>query len=349
MAPYITKWHPCMRPDSTMTEALYDYKLIAATSTITTTGTTAMRTSRDAAARRTATQRWSEAVVNVKRGPQRPVRKACEQEGSGDLKITPHDDRRLGPSMFLFLGRKSHLRYSTTKTEVYDGLVSHGPRSVPVRSVVVYMNYTGCNQEDPRIQLLREGVEHDAANICAHPLNHNPASASVSVWVLGFAQATAMTLPLWNNNVIPPVVAVVVFVMHFIIVTITMFVACFVMAVASVMVTLLSLRRGRGRSCVDVIIAVAVVVSITVGVAATWSGWGGRGVAAIAGYDSGVAVVGQDRVRWVVTWQRCQCNSGWRTGMVCICTRGGDGAPLSCWVQMYTKQEWQIESDFKSR
>ncbi|KAH8994645.1 hypothetical protein EDB83DRAFT_1023651 [Lactarius deliciosus] len=60
-----------------------------------------------------------------------------------------------------------------------------------------------CNQEDPRIKLLREGVERDAADICARLLNHNPASASVSAWALGFAQAKMMTLP-WNNNVISP-------------------------------------------------------------------------------------------------------------------------------------------------
>ncbi|KAH8986382.1 hypothetical protein EDB92DRAFT_1949290 [Lactarius akahatsu] len=62
----------------------------------------------------------------------------------------------------------------------------------------------GCNQEDPRIKLLREGVERDAASICARLLNHNSASASVSAWALGFAQATTMTLPLWNNNVVSP-------------------------------------------------------------------------------------------------------------------------------------------------
>ncbi|KAH8986384.1 hypothetical protein EDB92DRAFT_1273230, partial [Lactarius akahatsu] len=61
----------------------------------------------------------------------------------------------------------------------------------------------GCNQEDPRVKLLREGVEHDAADICARLLNHNPASASVSAWALGFAQAKMMTLP-WNNNVVSP-------------------------------------------------------------------------------------------------------------------------------------------------
>ncbi|KAH9010518.1 hypothetical protein EDB84DRAFT_1101134 [Lactarius hengduanensis] len=62
----------------------------------------------------------------------------------------------------------------------------------------------GCNQEDPRIKLLREGVDRDAASICARLLNHSPASASVSAWALGFAQATMMTLPLWKNNVVSP-------------------------------------------------------------------------------------------------------------------------------------------------
>ncbi|KAH8996938.1 hypothetical protein EDB86DRAFT_953602 [Lactarius hatsudake] len=62
----------------------------------------------------------------------------------------------------------------------------------------------GCNQEDPRIKLLREGVERDAANICARLLHHNRTSASVSAWALGFAQATMMTHPLWNNNAVSP-------------------------------------------------------------------------------------------------------------------------------------------------
>jgi hypothetical protein len=46
------------------------------------------------------------------------------------------------------------------------------------------------NSENERINLLREGLEHDAAGICARLLNHNPASASVSAWALGFAQST---------------------------------------------------------------------------------------------------------------------------------------------------------------
>ncbi|KAH9037710.1 hypothetical protein EDB84DRAFT_1577534 [Lactarius hengduanensis] len=62
----------------------------------------------------------------------------------------------------------------------------------------------GCNQEDPGIKLLREGVERDAENICARLLNHNPTSSSVSSWALGFAQATLRTFSLWNNNVVPP-------------------------------------------------------------------------------------------------------------------------------------------------
>ncbi|KAH8980978.1 hypothetical protein EDB86DRAFT_3247814 [Lactarius hatsudake] len=56
----------------------------------------------------------------------------------------------------------------------------------------------GCNQEDPRIKSLREGVERDAASICARLLNHNPASASVSAWGLSFAHAAMMSLPLWK-------------------------------------------------------------------------------------------------------------------------------------------------------
>ncbi|KAI9430940.1 hypothetical protein H4582DRAFT_2085898 [Lactarius indigo] len=62
----------------------------------------------------------------------------------------------------------------------------------------------GCSQEDPRIELLREGVERDAARICSRLHNYNPASASVAAWALGFAQATTTTLPLRDNDVISP-------------------------------------------------------------------------------------------------------------------------------------------------
>ncbi|KAH8986379.1 hypothetical protein EDB92DRAFT_1273072 [Lactarius akahatsu] len=64
----------------------------------------------------------------------------------------------------------------------------------------------GCNQEDPGIKLLREGVlvERNAASICSHLLNHNPTSSSVSSWALGFSQATLRTFSLWNNNVVSP-------------------------------------------------------------------------------------------------------------------------------------------------
>ena len=43
--------------------------------------------------------------------------------------------------------------------------------------------------EDQTIKLLREGTERDAADICARLLSHNPASASVSSWVLGVVQS----------------------------------------------------------------------------------------------------------------------------------------------------------------
>ncbi|KAH9062606.1 hypothetical protein EDB83DRAFT_2603238 [Lactarius deliciosus] len=60
----------------------------------------------------------------------------------------------------------------------------------------------GCsNQEDPRVKLLREGLERDTANICARLLNHSPSSPS---WALGFAHAMLMTPSPWNNNVVSP-------------------------------------------------------------------------------------------------------------------------------------------------
>ncbi|KAH9035490.1 hypothetical protein EDB85DRAFT_2143656 [Lactarius pseudohatsudake] len=46
----------------------------------------------------------------------------------------------------------------------------------------------GRNLEDQRITLLREGVERDAADICAHLLNHNSSSVSVIVRALSVAQ-----------------------------------------------------------------------------------------------------------------------------------------------------------------
>ncbi|KAH9037709.1 hypothetical protein EDB84DRAFT_1437370 [Lactarius hengduanensis] len=90
------------------------------------------------------------------------------------------------------------------RPELNDVLQCLSVNSYSVFSLIDDVLAEGCNQEDPRIKLLREGVERDAASICARLLNHNPASASVSAWALGFAQATMMTLPLWNNNVVSP-------------------------------------------------------------------------------------------------------------------------------------------------
>ncbi|KAH9172903.1 hypothetical protein EDB89DRAFT_1905793 [Lactarius sanguifluus] len=87
--------------------------------------------------------------------------------------------------------------------ELNDVLQCISTNGYSVFSLIDGVLSQGCNQEDPRIKLLREGVEHDAADICARLLNHNPASASVSAWALGFAQAKMMTLP-WNNNVVSP-------------------------------------------------------------------------------------------------------------------------------------------------
>ncbi|KAH9169304.1 hypothetical protein EDB89DRAFT_2244767 [Lactarius sanguifluus] len=87
--------------------------------------------------------------------------------------------------------------------ELNDVLQCLSTNGYSVFSLIDGVLSQGCNQEDPRIKLLREGVERDAADICARLLNHNPASASVSAWALGFAQAKMMTLP-WNNNVVSP-------------------------------------------------------------------------------------------------------------------------------------------------
>ncbi|KAH9003947.1 hypothetical protein EDB83DRAFT_777532 [Lactarius deliciosus] len=122
-----------------------------------------------------------------------------------------------------------------------------------------------------------------------------------------------------------------------------------VTAVASVMVTLSSLRRGRGRSCVDVIIAIAVAVSITVGVATVGQDSVGRcvgnGVNAIAAGKQG--------------WFACARGEGTAVAAVVLhwfeMERKGRKKNLSIncllvkWVRTYTKREWQIESDFKSR
>ncbi|KAH9161026.1 hypothetical protein EDB89DRAFT_1914129 [Lactarius sanguifluus] len=87
--------------------------------------------------------------------------------------------------------------------ELNDVLQCLSTNGYSVFSLIDGVLSQGCNQEDPRIKLLREGVERDAADICARLLNHNPASASVSAWALGFVQAKMMTLP-WNNNVVSP-------------------------------------------------------------------------------------------------------------------------------------------------
>ncbi|KAH8980973.1 hypothetical protein EDB86DRAFT_3247810, partial [Lactarius hatsudake] len=90
------------------------------------------------------------------------------------------------------------------RPELNDVLKSLSLNGYSVFSLIDDILEQGCNQEDPRIKLLREGVDRDAASICARLLNHNPASASVSAWALGFAQATMMTLPPWKNNVVSP-------------------------------------------------------------------------------------------------------------------------------------------------
>ncbi|KAH9037717.1 hypothetical protein EDB84DRAFT_1437375 [Lactarius hengduanensis] len=88
-------------------------------------------------------------------------------------------------------------------SELNDVLQCLSTNGYSVFSLIDGVLSQGCNQEDLRIKSLREGVERDAADICARLLNHNPASASVSAWALGFAQAKMMTLP-WNNNVASP-------------------------------------------------------------------------------------------------------------------------------------------------
>ena len=58
-------------------------------------------------------------------------------------------------------------------------------------SVIPYQQHSchGCTREDRRIKRLREGIECDAADICARLLSHNPASSSVSMWALGVVQS----------------------------------------------------------------------------------------------------------------------------------------------------------------
>ncbi|KAH9038009.1 hypothetical protein EDB83DRAFT_2412990, partial [Lactarius deliciosus] len=79
--------------------------------------------------------------------------------------------------------------------ELNDVLQCLSTNGYSVFSLIDGVLSQGYNQDDPRIKLLREGVERDAADICARLLNHSPASASVSAWALGFAQAKMMTLP----------------------------------------------------------------------------------------------------------------------------------------------------------
>ncbi len=81
----------------------------------------------------------------------------------------------------------------------------------------------GRNREDQRIKFLREGVERDAADICARLLSYDSTSASVCVWALGVAKSmrrseveemtrkehdlhfmTGHPLSLPNDNVVSP-------------------------------------------------------------------------------------------------------------------------------------------------
>ncbi|KAH9161655.1 hypothetical protein EDB89DRAFT_2248278 [Lactarius sanguifluus] len=99
-------------------------------------------------------------------------------------------------------GHNDGARLSGQQAYLNDVLKCLSLNGYSVFSLIDDLLAQGCNQEDPRIKLLREGVERDAASICARLLNHNPTSASVSAWALGFAQAMTMTLPLWKNNVV---------------------------------------------------------------------------------------------------------------------------------------------------
>ncbi|KAH9165250.1 hypothetical protein EDB89DRAFT_2135622 [Lactarius sanguifluus] len=118
----------------------------------------------------------------------------------------------------------------------------------------------------PRISQLDGMALQTRPSLSLSPFTPTTTAADTSI-----VTSVAAALP---SSLLVAVVAVVVF---FVIIVIA---ARFVIAV-----TFLSLHRGRGHGhghgCIVVITAVAVAVGITVGVTATWSGWGGRGVAVI--------------------------------------------------------------------
>jgi hypothetical protein len=106
------------------------------------------------------------------------------------------------------------------RPELDDVLQSLFLNGYSVSSLINDILAHGCNREDRRIKLLREGTERDAADICARLLSHNPASSSVSAWALRVAQSTLQSkmeniirkehgtdhdpLSLRNNNVLSP-------------------------------------------------------------------------------------------------------------------------------------------------
>ena len=76
----------------------------------------------------------------------------------------------------MYLYQTSHQLLISSELSLIDNILTHG-------------HNLNQDPEDHRIKLLREGTARDAADICARLLNHNPASTSVSSWVLGVVQS----------------------------------------------------------------------------------------------------------------------------------------------------------------
>ena len=59
---------------------------------------------------------------------------------------------------------------------------------------------TRTDPENQSINILRDGLERDAADICARLLNHDPTSDSISAWALGAVQSKLRSDQNWDRD-----------------------------------------------------------------------------------------------------------------------------------------------------
>ncbi|KAH9161340.1 hypothetical protein EDB89DRAFT_739890 [Lactarius sanguifluus] len=121
----------------------------------------------------------------------------------GHVVISPHVLIQCGPTFLLYRASpKINLDESSMRPELdnvlqVQCLILNG---YSVFSLINDIIVHGRNLEDQRIKLLREGVERDAADICAHLLNHNSSSVSVFLRALSVAQSMRLSEVEFENH-----------------------------------------------------------------------------------------------------------------------------------------------------